>query len=158
MAVSGTIPDNTQKGRSGALPADKAYLGSGLKFPLQVNKATGRAVMSHAEQSVKESVYIILMTQKGERFARRDFGSRLLSYTFMDTSVTRINMMTREIERTILEQEPRISDVDVEVEPKLDKGCLIVNIHYTIAADHTSGSLVFPFYLNVETDIEDDEA
>lgn len=68
----------------------------------------------------------------------------------MDTSVTRINMMAREIERTILEQEPRISDV--EVEPKLDKGCLIVNINYTIAANHTRGSLVFPFYLNVEAD------
>ena len=133
---------------------DKSYLGSGLKFPVQVNRATGRAVMSHAEQSVKESVYIILMTQKGERFARRDFGSRLLSYTFMDTSVTRINMMAREVERTILEQEPRISDVNVDVEPRLDKGCLIVNIHYVIAADHTRGSLVFPFYLNVE--VEDD--
>ena len=62
---------------------DKSYLGSGLKFPLQVNRATGRAVMSHAEQSVKESVYIILMTQKGERFARRDFGSRLLSLSLI---------------------------------------------------------------------------
>lgn len=129
---------------------DKSYLGSGLKFPLQVNKATGRAVLSHAEQSVKESIYIILMTQKGERFARRDFGSRLLSYTFMDTSVTRITMMSRDIERTIIEQEPRVSEVDVDVEPRLDKGCLIVNINYTIAADHTSGSIVFPFYLNME--------
>ncbi|MDE6518283.1 MAG: GPW/gp25 family protein, partial [Acetatifactor sp.] len=73
---------------------------------------------------------------------------------FMDTSVTRINMMAREVERTILEQEPRISDVNVDVEPRLDKGCLIVNIHYVIAADHTRGSLVFPFYLNVEA--EDD--
>lgn len=134
---------------------NKSYLGSGLKFPLQVNKATGRALMSYGEQSVKESVYIILMTQKGERFARRDFGSRLLSYTFMDTSITRINMMAREIERTILEQEPRISGVDVDVEPRLDKGCLIVKINYVVAADHTNGSLVFPFYLNVETGDEE---
>ncbi len=155
MTASGAMADNAQNGRQGALSGDKSYLGSGLKFPLQVNKATGRAVISHAEQSVKESVYIILMTQKGERFARRDFGSRLLSYTFMDTSVTRMNMMTREVERTILEQEPRISDVDVEIEQKLDKGCLIVHIHYVIAADHTSGSLVFPFYLNVEADEEE---
>lgn len=143
---------DASRGGLGVWSGDKSYLGSGLKFPPQVNRATGRAVMSYAEQSVKESVYIILMTQRGERFARRDFGSRLLSYTFMDTSVTRINMMAREIERMILEQEPRISDVDVEVEPKLDKGCLIVNINYTIAANHTRGSLVFPFYLNVEAD------
>lgn len=130
--------------------ADHAYLGSGLKFPLQVNKATGRIVMADAEQSVKESVYMILMTQKGERFTRRNFGSRLLSYTFMDTSITRIHMMAREIEQTILEQEPRIFDVDVTVKPELDKGCLIVNIDYIIAANHTRDSLVFPFYLNAE--------
>ncbi|MDE7323227.1 MAG: GPW/gp25 family protein [Lachnospiraceae bacterium] len=127
---------------------NREYLGSGLKFPLQVNRATGRIVMADGEQSVKESVYIILMTQKGERFTRRNFGSRLLSYTFMDTSVTRMNMMAREIEQTISEQEPRILDVDVNVEPKLDKGCLIVNVHYTLAQSYIKDSVVFPFYLN----------
>jgi hypothetical protein len=131
---------------------DKAFLGSGIKFPIQVNKATGRVVMSQKEVSVKESVYIILMTQKGERFTRPDFGSRILSYTFMDTSITRINMMAREIEETILEQEPRIARVDVDVEPKLDKGCLIINVNYVLAADHTRDSMVFPFYLNMETE------
>lgn len=134
---------------------DREYLGSGLKFPLQVNKATGRIVMSDGVQSVKESIYIILMTQKGERFTRRNFGSRLLSYTFMDTSITRINMMKREIEQTIIAQEPRISDVDVDIEPKLDKGCLIVNVSYMVAKSHTRDSIVFPFYLNIEAD--DDE-
>lgn len=127
---------------------NRDYLGSGMKFPLQVNRATGRIVMSDGEQSVKESVYIILMTQKGERFTRRSFGSRLLSYTFMDTSVTRMNIMAREIEQTISEQEPRIMDVDVHVEPKLDKGCLIVNVSYTVAQSHTKDNIVFPFYLN----------
>jgi hypothetical protein len=131
---------------------DKAFLGSGIKFPIQVNKATGRVVMSQKGVSVKESVYIILMTQKGERFTRPDFGSRILSYTFMDTSITRINMMAREIEETILEQEPRIARVDVDVEPKLDKGCLIINVNYVLAADHTRDSMVFPFYLNMETE------
>jgi hypothetical protein len=134
---------------------DKAYLGSGIKFPMQVNKATGRVVMSEREVSVKESVYIILMTQRGERFTRLDFGSRIMSYTFMDTSVTRINMMAREIERTILEQEPRIAQVDVDVEPRLDKGCLIVNIGYILAEGHTRDSVVFPFYLNMETEEEE---
>jgi hypothetical protein len=131
---------------------DKSYLGSGLKFPIQVNKATGRAIMSQKEISVKESVYIILMTQKGERFTRPDFGSRILSYTFMDTSVTRINMMAREIEQTITTQEPRISQVDVDVEPRLDKGCLIIDVNYTIAATHTRESMVFPFYLDAVTE------
>lgn len=126
---------------------DKAFLGSGIKFPVQVNKATGRIVMAAGEESVKESIYIILMTQKEERLTRPDFGSRILSYTFMDTSLTRLNMMARELEETILGQEPRVSDVDITVEPKLDKGCLIIRIQYTLAKDHTRDSIVFPFYL-----------
>jgi hypothetical protein len=73
----------------------------------------------------------------------------------MDTSVTRINMMSREIEKTILEQEPRIAQVDVDVEPRLDKGCLIVNIGYILAEGHTRDSVVFPFYLNMETEEEE---
>lgn len=136
---------------------DKEYLGKGIKFPLQINQATGRFVMAEKEESVKESVYIILMTQKEERFTRPDFGSNILSYTFMDTSVTRINMMARELEETILEQEPRISEVDVSVDPQLDKGCLIINIVYTIAESNTQDNLVFPFYLYAQEEGEQDE-
>ncbi len=136
---------------------DKAYLGKGIKFPLQINQATGRFVMAEKEESVKESVYIILMTQKEERFTRPDFGSNILSYTFMDTSVTRINMMARELEETILEQEPRISEVDVSIDPQLDKGCLIINIVYTIAESNTQDNLVFPFYLYAQEEGEQDE-
>jgi len=113
--------------------------------------------MAQEEESVKESIYIILMTQKEERFTRPDFGSRILSYTFMDTSVTRINMMARELEETILEQEPRVSEVDVSVDPQLERGCLIINIRYTIAESNTQDNLVFPFYLYAEAEGEQDE-
>lgn len=133
---------------------DNTFLGSGLKFPLQVNPATGRIVMVDGVQSVRESVYMILMTQKGERFTRESFGSRLLSYTFMDTSITRLNMMANEIEQTLLEQEPRISNVEVSVKPELDKGCLIVDIRYIIVQSHTADSFVFPFYLYAEGELQ----
>ena len=126
---------------------DNTYLGSGLSFPVRVNPATGRIVMADDVQSVRESVYIILMTQKGERFTRERFGSRLLSYTFMDTSVTRMNMMAGELEQTLLAQEPRISEGEVRIKPELDRGCLIVDIHYVISGSHTADSIVFPFYL-----------
>ena len=105
-------------------------------------------------QSVRESVYMILMTQKGERFTRENFGSKLLSYTFMDTSITRMNIMANEIEQTLLEQEPRISNVEVTIKPELDRGCLIVDIRYTITQNYTEDSLVFPFYLNAEGELQ----
>lgn len=126
-----------------------------MKFPPQINKATGRFMVSAGEQNVKESVYTILMTQKTERWIRPEFGSELLSYTFMDISLTRMNMMSRQLQRTLLEQEPRIVSADVEINPQLDRGCLIINVTYTVAETNTSGNLVFPFYLYSETEGDD---
>lgn len=138
--------------------SERDFLGQGIKFPIQVNKATGRFLMATEEESVKESIYLILMTQKTERWVRPEFGSNILSYTFMDTSLTRINMMARELEDTILSQEPRISQVEVSVEPRLSQGCLIVNLSYLIATSNTRDNLVFPFYLYSETEGQTDES
>lgn len=138
--------------------SERDFLGQGIKFPIQVNKATGRFLMATEEESVKESIYLILMTQKTERWVRPEFGSNILSYTFMDTSLTRINMMARELEDTILSQEPRIFQVEVSVEPRLSQGCLIVNLSYLIATSNTRDNLVFPFYLYSETEGQTDES
>lgn len=125
---------------------EHSFLGTGIKFPIQINNITGEFVMSSEEESVKESVYIILMTQKSERWLRPSFGSNILSYTFTDISLTRISMMEKEIERAITDNEPRISKVDVDIQPAMDKGCLIISLQYTIAQTNRKDNLVFPFY------------
>ncbi|MCM1257767.1 MAG: GPW/gp25 family protein [Roseburia sp.] len=125
----------------------KSHLGRGLKFPIEINKATGRFCMSGEKESVKEAVYLILMTQKGERFVRTDFGSNILSYTFMDVSDTRVHMMAKALQDTIEEQEPRVSQVEVKAEQRPDKGCLIFYVSYRITETNTRDNLVFPFYL-----------
>lgn len=124
------------------------YLGSGMKFPPQINHNSGRFVISSNMPSVKESIYIILMTKKGERFTRPNFGSKILSYTFMDFSITRLNMLSRELKETILEQEPRIEEVNIDIEPKQEAGCFIINITYYVGESNKSDNLVFPFYIN----------
>ena len=113
---------------------DKKFLGSGMKFPPQINEATGRFMTSSAEQSVKESIYLILMTQRTERFARPGYGSNLMSYTFMDTNITALNMMRRDAQTK--------------------DGCLIVNIDYMVSETNQRDNLVFPFYLNAEVEEE----
>ena len=51
----------------------REFLGTGWKFPLQVNAAGGIA-RARYEQRVEESIYLILSTAKGERVMLRDFG------------------------------------------------------------------------------------
>lgn len=132
-------------------------MGLGMKFPPQVNRTTGRFVTADKLESVKESVYIILMTQKTERIFAPEFGSRLLSYTFMDTNRTELNIMARDLKETILTQEPRISQVDIDISPDSANGCLMVYIDYLVADGNKRDNMVFPFYLDtVEEKREND--
>lgn len=124
------------------------FLGKGMKFPPQINPATGRFVVSEGTASVKESIYLILMTQKSERWIRPDFGSSLMNYTFMHTNTTILNMMKRELSRDILRNEPRISDVEIRIDANTKPGCLLFYIGYRIRETNVVDNLVFPFYLN----------
>lgn len=137
--------------------ANRRFLGSGMKFPPQIDKSTGRFVVSYGEQSVKESIYLILMTQRGERWLEPQFGARLLSYSFMDTSPTMLGLMKNELTSVLLEQEPRLSDVSVSIDPTVRDGCLLINISYVVAQTNQRDNLVFPFYLNIQPEEENDE-
>ena len=128
--------------------ADNRFLGEGAKFPLQVDPATGRIMTVSGNRAVKESLYLILMTQVTERLVRPDFGSNIMSYAFMDTGTTMMSILQRNLTQTILQQEPRISDVQVETEYRADMGAVIIHINYMVSATNTRDNLVFPFYLD----------
>lgn len=127
---------------------DRAFLGAGMKFPPQIDPGTGRFAISAREQSIRESVYLILMTSRGERWLEPNFGSQMASYAFMDTSPTMMRMLSDDLRDLLLTQEPRISEVDVEIDPEVKNDCLLVSIRYTVAASNSRDNLVFPFYLN----------
>ncbi|KMZ53596.1 GPW/gp25 family protein [Dorea sp. D27] len=118
--------------------------GRGMKFPPKIDRTTGRFVLADEEESVKDSVYLILMTQKGERPARPDFGSRILSFPFSDTNPTTLHVLERQVKETILTQEPRISEVDVETEFRAEEACLYIHIHYTVAQTGKDDDLTIP--------------
>lgn len=126
---------------------DKEFLGTGMKFPPQINKVTGRFVTSSGSQSVKEAIYLILMTQKTERWIRPEFGSSIMSYTFMDMNPTMMNIMIRNLKGDILLQEPRIDELEITADTESKQGCLILNLNYRITEKNTRENLVFPFYL-----------
>lgn len=128
--------------------ANDRFLGTGIKFPPQIDPATGRFMTVSGNQLVKEALYIILMTQVTERFARPGFGSNIMSYTFMDTGSTALTMLRTELTQTILSQEPRISDLEVDTEYMDSRGAIIISINYLVTATNTRDNLVFPFYLD----------
>lgn len=133
------------------------FLGVGMKFPPQIDPATGRVMTVSEDRSVRESIYLILMTRKTERLVRPWFGSKIDSYVFMDTGYTMLNMVATELHDLIMSQEPRVSDVDIAIEPQLENGRLIFNVGFVVASSNTRDNLVFPYYLDAAVDEIEEE-
>ena len=111
------------------------FLGTGMAFPPRIDPATGRVVLSSGLQSVKESIYLILMTQTTERITRPTFGTDTAEYVFMDMNQTYLTIMKRDLTESILRQEPRVSSVDIETTLEGQQGYILINIDYTVADD-----------------------
>jgi len=60
---------------------DRAFLGIGWRFPLQVTP-TGAIAQSSLERKIEESVYLILSTAKRERPMLPDFGCGIHDLVF----------------------------------------------------------------------------
>lgn len=127
---------------------DNSFLGTGLKFPVSVNKITGRFEMSSGDEDVKEAIYIILMTQKGERLLMPNFGSRINDYVFEVMDEANLTLMANKVKTVIDTYEKRIKNLNVDVVVDNDnKGKLILNINYVVSKTNMPGNIVFPFYL-----------
>ena len=134
--------------------AEERFLGTGMKFPPQINPTTGRFTCVSGRESIKESVYLILMTHRSERFMRPEFGSRVMSYVFAQTDATMLNLMAHEIAGDILRNEPRVEQVNVNMDQNSKPGCLFINVNYTVRGENTRENMVFPFYLGEEPEKE----
>lgn len=127
----------------------KSFLGTGWKFPIEVDSATGRIRMSSYEENIEESVRIILGTRKGERVMEPEFGSRLHEYAFEEADYTTRYSMKNEVEHALTRWEPRITDIRAEVsDDRIEEGVLLIRIQYVIRSTNSPYNLVYPFYLH----------
>ena len=126
----------------------RAFLGRGFAFPPQIDQATGRFVMCSAEEDIRQSIFIIIMTRKNERAMMPDFGCNIHNYVFGLPDVASIAMVQSEIIDALTKWEPRIIDVKVDVDTgHLNEGKVIFNIGYTVRATNNPNNLVFPYYM-----------
>lgn len=127
----------------------KAFLGTGWKFPVGIDKATGRIQMSSNEESIRESIRIIIGTRKGELPMHPDFGCGIQEYAFETADYTTLYAMKTEVEHALTRWEPRITDVYAQVsDEQIDKGVLMIDVSYVVRATNNQYNLVYPFYIN----------
>lgn len=126
----------------------KAFLGTGFKFPVQVDENTGRMATVSYEEDIKEAIYIILLTRKGERLRNPDFGCGIHKYAFATLDYTTVSAMKHEVESALVQWEPRIEEIQVNLDTGQQEGMVLIEIGYIVRKTNNPFNLVFPFYMN----------
>ena len=129
-------------------------LGVGWGFPVVSNavsqkQAPARFAIAEYEESVRQSILIILSTAKGERVMRPTFGCGISELVFAVNNPTTQAMAKLEVHEALQNWEPRIEVLGVEASNAGDRGeQLIISIDYRVRTTDTRFNLVYPFYLD----------
>jgi len=122
------------------------FLGTGWAFPVGVD-ARGRIALSRRERDIEEAILMILLTPKGQRVMRPEFGCRIHDLIFAANDATTAGLAIYYVEEALAMWEPRIRLLDVSAAPDPAAGeRLLITIRYEIKATYDKRALVFPFY------------
>lgn len=122
------------------------FLGVGLKFPLALKEGT--IALSKYEEDIKESIWIILGTAKGERVMRPDFGCGIHELVFAANNTATAGLINYYVQDALINWEPRIEVIQVNAKPDFEVGNkLNINVEYRIRKTNNIFNLVYPFYL-----------
>ena len=125
----------------------KDFLGKGWRFPVDMNRQGGISISQH-EESIRESIFIILGTAPGERLMRPYFGCEIHDLVFAPNNQNTATLAARYVEEALQKWEPRVDKVKANARTDRDEpNKLLVNIEYTVAANSVRRNLVYPFYL-----------
>ena len=123
------------------------FLGVGWQFPVQAD-ASGQIVMARYEESVRQAIWTILGTARGERVMRPDFGCGIHDLVFAVNSAGTAGRVISEVRQALVLWEPRIDVLDVAVLPDgAQSNLLLIKIDYQVRATNSRFNLVYPFYL-----------
>lgn len=87
----------------------------GWKFPVQVDSNTGKIMTVEDNENIKQSIRIILNTQKHERKIVPNFGTNSRDFIFEIVDPEFISNVRREMESSINTWESHIRDLNVSV-------------------------------------------
>jgi phage baseplate assembly protein W len=122
-------------------------LGTGWNFPVAPDPRAGGFLYAQGPDKVRQSIWIILDTEPGERIMRPTFGCGLRPYLMKpNTSSTRA-LIQHDVQLALSISEPRIDLREVRVDPGDDPALVLIQISYVHKADRRADSLIYPFYL-----------
>ncbi len=123
------------------------FLGRGFAFPLSIDPVTGEMQTVAYEEDIRQAIYLIIMTRKGERVMRPEFGCSIHDYAFDNMDYETLSRIEETVREALILWEPRIRDIEVHAN-RADAGRLDIEIDYVVRTTNNPYNLVYPFYIN----------
>jgi hypothetical protein len=126
---------------NGTAQTEATLLGRGISFPPRIGP-DGRIAFSAGADNVRESIRVILSTERRERLMLPQFGGGLAPYLFQPNIPSTHTLIADRIREALARWEPRIEVESVRVvastaEPRE----AIATIHYSLVATAAAGRL-----------------
>jgi phage baseplate assembly protein W len=132
----------------------QSFLGTGWSFPPGFSRADNSVTMVSDIADIEDSIRIILSTTPGERIMQPKFGCDLKRLAFEKIDSTLIASLEHLIYHALLEFEPRVTFISIEVPERDDlDGMLPIRINFKVISTNSRHNIVFPFYLIEGTNI-----
>ena len=124
------------------------FLGVGWQFPVERDESRQHFALAKYEESIKQSIRIILSTVKGERVMRPEFGCGIHDLVFAPNDAATRGLAEYHVSEALLLWEPRIEVIEIKARPSGAQGEeLHVSIEYRVRTTDNRFNLVYPFYL-----------
>jgi hypothetical protein len=124
------------------------FLGVGWTSPVKIDEK-GQIKTQKYEDSVRQSIVMILCTAKGERVMRPDFGCGIYERVFSPNNLGTIGQIVSDVRESLIEWEPRIDVLDVDTIPDASQpNVIFIQINYQVRTTNNIFNLVYPFYLD----------
>ncbi len=133
---------------------ESSFLGCGWSFPVDFSGVPVMVDMAVDEEDIKQSLYILLSTNPGERVMHPNFGCGLQNVVFETLDANTVTLIENRIETAVLFYEHRIKLDEILFDTTaIYDGILRITLIYTVCSTNHRSNIVYPFYLNEGTDI-----
>ncbi len=124
----------------------REFLGKGWRYPVGLD-GNGQVSVATYDESVRQAIWTILGTARGERVMRPDFGCGIHDMVFAVNNAMTAGLLAEEARQALLLWEPRADVLDVQVAPGGAGEVLFISIRYQVRSTNNVFNLVYPFYL-----------
>lgn len=110
----------------------KRVLYSDFRKDLTINPISGDLALRTNEESIKESLKNLILTNRGERLFQPNIGSDVRASLFENVTPANLKVLEERVRDVINNYEPRVSIIDVDVTSLYDDNRVHVTIYFYV--------------------------